>query len=43
MATAEACAPATAKEAAMSCERGGDGRSPDIAASFLRVRLRRDG
>jgi hypothetical protein len=37
------CAPATAEEAAISCERGWDGRSPDIAAAFLRVRLRRDG
>jgi hypothetical protein len=27
----------------MSCELGWDGSSPDIAASFLRVRLRRDG
>jgi len=26
----------------MSCERGWNGRSPDIAASFLRVRLQRD-
>jgi hypothetical protein len=37
------CAPAPAEEAAMSRERGGDGRSPDIAAAFLGVRLRRDG
>lgn len=27
----------------MSCERGEDGRSSDIAAAFLRFRPRRDG
>ena len=38
-----ACAPATAEVAAMSCELGWNGSSPDIAAAFLRVRLRLDG
>jgi hypothetical protein len=42
-ATAWPCAPAAAEVAAMWFERGWDERSPDIAASILRVRLRRDG
>ena len=37
------CASAPAKEAAMSCDLGRDGGSPDIAAAALRARLRRDG
>jgi hypothetical protein len=35
--------PASEEEAAMSCALGANGSAPDIAAAFLRVRLRRDG
>jgi len=35
--------PVTAVAGGMSCALGKDGCAPDIAAAFLRVRLRRDG